>query len=586
MASRPPPKSARTRYRVSVPRLFRRLLGLLSLSLLACSSTTGDGPCADGRLSCVGECVDGMKSLLHCGTCGNVCEVGEDCTGGQCTCLPNQNPCPSGCADVREDANNCGACGVVCPAGQVCSEGACALTCAGTLLACGMDCANLQDSVRHCGSCEGACDAGQACEAGVCTCTQGRADCGSGCTDVTEDSLNCGGCNVVCPTGQTCAGSMCLAVDGAGGSGSGGAATGSGGAGSGGLGSGGAASSGGAPSGGAPSGGGVGVGGTEPSGGSPGSGGDTSGCAATGFYVAGGMLYDANCNEFIMRGVNYPYAWYTAENTQADFGAIAATGANAVRIVLATGDRWTKTSAAELANLVTWAKAAQLIAVLEVHDVTGYAEQAESVPLSSAQSYWTGSDITDVLIGQEAYVLVNIGNEPNGNDTTATWVSTHQTAVGALRAAGLTHTLVVDAPNWGQDWTATMMNGDGNAIWDVDPEKNLVFSVHMYQEFPTEADVTTYYNTFLGNYEAPLIVGEFAADHGSAGDVAEAAIMSFAESLGIGYLGWSWSGNGSGLETLDITIGFDAASLSTWGSTLINGPNGLQETGEVCSIFQ
>jgi mannan endo-1,4-beta-mannosidase len=410
---------------------------------------------------------------------------------------------------------------------------------------------------------------------------------------VSEDPLNCGGCGVACPAGQLCLASACHALEGAGGSGSGGAATGggtaSGGAvGSGGLGSGGLGS-GGQGSGGLASGG-QGSGGVLSSGGATGSGGGPSDCTATGFYVAGGMLYDANCNEFIMRGVNYPYAWYMSRDTQADLNAIAATGANAVRIVMATGDRWDKTSAAQLTNLITWAKAAQMIAVLEVHDVTGYAEQAESVPLSSAQAYWTGSDITDVLMGEEAYVIVNIGNEPNGNDTSEDdWSGTHVTAVQALRAAGLHHTLVVDGPNWGQDWQNFMRDdfeGRGSAIWNADAEKNLVFSVHMYQEFSADSDVTTFYNNFLEKYAAPLIVGEFAADHGDAGGVAEGAIMTFAESLGIGYLGWSWSGNGSGLESLDITQNFDAASLSAWGDTLVHGPSGLQETSEVCSIFQ
>jgi mannan endo-1,4-beta-mannosidase len=326
----------------------------------------------------------------------------------------------------------------------------------------------------------------------------------------------------------------------------------------------------------------VGTGGETASGGSNGD------CTATGFHVAGGLLYDANCNEFIMRGINYPYAWYSTRDTAADFTAMATAGANIVRVVLATGDRWDRTAGATVTNLIGWAKAAKLILMLEVHDTTGYAEQADSVSLGAAQTYWTSADIVSALTGQEAYVLVNVGNEPNGNDTTGSWSSTHVAAVQAMRAAGLSHTFVVDAPNWGQDWEASMRDNTdnvGTAIWDADPDKNLVYSVHMYQEFGTASDVTTYYNNFLAEYDAPLIVGEFAADHGSSGDVDEGTIMTYAEMLGIGYLGWSWSGNGDGLETLDIATNFNASSLSTWGNTLINGENGLMETSEVCSVF-
>jgi len=604
-----PRSRPRLAVRTNLTRWLRHLSGLLTVALLACGGTTGDGRCADGRLACADECVDEMASLLHCGACGTFCQVGEDCVSGACSCVSGQTPCGAGCVDLSEDAQNCGACGTACAPGEVCSGGVCTSSgCGLGLLQCGQSCANPVDSVQYCGGCEGGCEAGQLCQNQVCACTQGRQNCGSGCSDLAEDPLNCGQCGVICPVGSTCSEGGCETVQvGVGGSGSGGAGVGgsaSGGAPGvgGGLGTGGSSGpgSGGAGSGGAASGGqGPGSGGQGPgsggtpgsggssSGGSPGSGG-SSGCDATGFYVENELLFDANCNEFIMRGVNYPYAWYSSRSTQSDFSAIAATGANVVRIVLSAG-RWNPaTTAANVESLIGWAKSAQLIAMLEVHDTTGYSDTGAegSVPLSTATSFWTNSAMVAALQGEEAYVLVNIGNEPNGNNTTTSWVPSHVTAVQALRNAGLTHTLVVDAPNWGQDWQGTMMAGDGNAIWDADSLKNLVFSVHMYQEFSMASDVTTYVNTFLAEYEAPLIIGEFAADHGSQGDVAEATILSTAESLGLGYLGWSWSGNGSGLETLDITQNFNASSLTSWGNTLVNGANGLQATGEVCTIFQ
>jgi mannan endo-1,4-beta-mannosidase len=328
-----------------------------------------------------------------------------------------------------------------------------------------------------------------------------------------------------------------------------------------------------------------GANGGAPPGNGGGSGGGASSCGATGFHVKDGTLYDVNCAEFVMRGVNYPYAWFSTRNAQQDLQAIAATGANAVRLVLATGGRWTKTSESTLTSLIGWAKAAKLVSILEVHDTTGYSEQAESVPLSNATSYWTGSDIVSALKGQEGFVIVNVGNEPNGNNTSADWAPSHVTAVQALRAAGLTHTLMVDAPNWGQDWENRMRDGGGSSIWDADAQKNLVFSVHMYDVYGMSSTVTSYFNNFLMKYEAPLVVGEFAADHGSSGNVDEDTILSLAESLSVGYLGWSWSGNGGGLETLDITSNFDAASLTTWGTRLIQGMNGIAATSETCTCF-
>jgi len=359
-------------------------------------------------------------------------------------------------------------------------------------------------------------------------------------------------------------------------------------AGSGGA-SGGVKSEGGAGGAAPPVGGNGGSGGAPPSaggnGGAVGAGGGASSCGATGFHVKDGTLYDVNCAEFVMRGVNYPYAWFSSRNAQQDLQAIAATGANAVRLVLATGGRWTKTSQSTLTSLIGWAKAAKLVSIVEVHDTTGYSEQMGSVELGNATSYWTGSDIVAALKGQEAFVIVNIGNEPNGNNTSTDWAPSHVTAVQALRAAGLDHTLMIDAPNWGQDWENRMRDGGGSSIWDADSRKNLVFSVHMYDVYGSSSTVTSYFNTFLMQYQAPLVVGEFAADHGSSGNVDEDTIMSLAENLGIGYLGWSWSGNGDGLGSLDITNNFDAGSLTTWGNRLIKGMNGIEATSETCTCF-
>jgi mannan endo-1,4-beta-mannosidase len=226
-----------------------------------------------------------------------------------------------------------------------------------------------------------------------------------------------------------------------------------------------------------------------------------------------------------------------------------------------------------------------MVSVIEVHDSTGYSEQSGSVPISNATSYWTASDIVGALKGQEAYVIINIANEPNGNNTSTNWASSHVTAVAALRSAGLNHTLMVDAPNWGQDWQNTMRDGGGASVWNADTKKNLVFSVHMYDVYGSASTITNYYNTFLMKYDAPLVVGEFASDHGSAGNVDEATIMSFAETLGIGYLGWSWSGNGGMLGTLDITNNFNSGSLTAWGTRLINGDNGIKATSKRCACF-
>src|SRR5690606_3746508 len=241
-----------------------------------------------------------------------------------------------------------------------------------------------------------------------------------------------------------------------------------------------------------------------------GSGGSNSGCEATGFYVQDGKIHDVNCNEFVLRGVNYPYAWFT-QSTQSRFGDIAAVGANAVRVVLATGGQWTRTSGSEVSNIISWAKENRLVAMLEVHDSTGFGDSNAAVHPDNAVSYWLSNDVRSAIVGQEAYVMINIANEPFGNDTTSQWQSFHAGAVQSLRDGGIGHLLVVDAPNWGQDWTNTMRDGNGaSAIFNADPNRNVAFSVHMYDVYDSSNVVQSYFSNFLAK-GLPLIVGEFAA---------------------------------------------------------------------------
>ena len=299
-----------------------------------------------------------------------------------------------------------------------------------------------------------------------------------------------------------------------------------------------------------------------------------------GIHVSDGRIYEEDGTELVLRGVNHAHTWY-ASQTQS-FADIASLGANSVRTVLSSGDRWTKNDVADVKNVIRLAKDADLISVLEVHDTTGYGEQAGAATLDQAVDYWVS--IKDALVGQEDYVLINIGNEPYGNDpaVNATYVADTAAAITRLRDAGFTHTIVVDAPNWGQDWTGQMRDNAAQ-IYAADTTGNTVFSVHMYGVYAQPSTVTSYLEAFRAA-NLPLIVGEFGDTH-SDGDVAEDTILSEAERLDIGYLGWSWSGNGGGVEYLDLATSFDKSRLSPWGQRLFNGPDGIKATSVTASIF-
>ncbi|WP_199444555.1 cellulase family glycosylhydrolase [Umezawaea beigongshangensis] len=300
--------------------------------------------------------------------------------------------------------------------------------------------------------------------------------------------------------------------------------------------------------------------------------------AATGFTVSDGRLLDANGDDFVMRGVNHAHTWYPTQTSS--FANVKALGANTVRVVLATGKQWTKNDTADVANVVSLCKQNRLICVLEAHDTTGYGEQSAAASLSEAADYWLS--VKSALIGQEKYVIVNIGNEPFGNTGYAAWASDTSAAIAKLRGGGLTHTIVVDAPNWGQDWTFTMRD-NAPAVFASDPQRNTMFSIHMYGVFDTAAEVTAYLDSFVSR-GLPILVGEFGHDH-SDGNPDEDAILAAAQSLRLGYLGWSWSGNGGGVEYLDMTTNFGATSLTPWGQRIVNGVNGIRATSREASVY-
>ncbi len=262
-----------------------------------------------------------------------------------------------------------------------------------------------------------------------------------------------------------------------------------------------------------------------------------------------------------LRGINHGHAWYPSR-LDASLSGIRSWGANAARVVLSNGHRYEKTGPAEVRDILETAWDLGFAAVvLEVHDTTGYGEDAAACSLAEAARYW--KELAGVLGDWEDFAAVNLGNEPFGNLGTDAWARDTAAAIGELRDAGIRNTLLADAPNWGQDWSGTMRAG-APGVLAADPLENTVFSVHMYGVYGTEAKVREYLKSFHDR-GIPLVVGEFGDRH-SDGDVAEGAVVALAREYGIGYFAWSWCGNGGGVEYLDLVDAWDSAKPTPWGS--------------------
>lgn len=297
-----------------------------------------------------------------------------------------------------------------------------------------------------------------------------------------------------------------------------------------------------------------------------------------GFHVDATKLTDANGNEFIMRGVNHAHAWYSNDDVKALDG-IAATGANSVRLVLSDGEEYNKDSADMVAALITRCRTLHMVAVLEVHDGTGSNDPAM---IEAATDFWIG--VKDALIGNEAYAIVNIVNEWQGSYSRSTYEETYCQAVAKLREAGIQNTIMIDAAGWGQNPKSIVECGQN--ILAADPLSNTMFSIHMYGTAGKDAETIKAGIDSVRELGLCVCVGEFGWNH-SDGDVDEDYIMQYCSEIGVGYLAWSWKGNGGGVEYLDMTSDWSGENLSAeWGDKVVNGPYGIRNTSVICSVFE
>lgn len=250
--------------------------------------------------------------------------------------------------------------------------------------------------------------------------------------------------------------------------------------------------------------------------------------STSGMYVRNGKLYDADGNEFLMRGINVAHAWYPNE-TQTSINAIADRGANCVRVVLADGTQWNKTQRSEVENIISWCESRGLICILEVHDHTGYDDVSR---LNNAVNYWL--EIKDLMNAHKKYVILNIANEWLGTwNNASTWTSAYQSAIRTLRDAGIENVIMIDTSDYGQE-TSTCINNSQSVV-SADTTGNTMISIHMYSV--AGKDATTVKNNIDSMLSTGVCfcIGEFG-DWQNGADVDETTIMQQCTDKSTGYI--------------------------------------------------
>jgi mannan endo-1,4-beta-mannosidase len=318
-----------------------------------------------------------------------------------------------------------------------------------------------------------------------------------------------------------------------------------------------------------------------------------------GFFTSNGKLMDAYGHPFVMRGVNNPDIYFDIGAQYLAYEAldpIAGYGTNTVRVV------WDTTTLAGTPAAAVPAPASllaedlfriiqlKMVPIVELQGATGLSDTAS---LISMADYFIRPEVKQVLLNFQDYVLINIANEWSGTNN---YESAYVQAINLLRSNGINHTLVIDAPSFGQIVTSAATRNADIAAWfanaaallQADPLHNLLFSVHMYESYPstTPADVDQVLGFAGVGTTLPLVVGEFGWTHDGI-SVAYTEVMSQCQAKGIGYIGWSWFGNAASSpgQDLDMVTAWGGPLTSPWGIGIMQGANGVGSTSAKATIY-
>jgi hypothetical protein len=224
--------------------------------------------------------------------------------------------------------------------------------------------------------------------------------------------------------------------------------------------------------------------------------------------------------------------------------------------------------ASSVKKLIEKCKEYGMVAILEVHDETGSDKISD---LLDAANYF--ANLSSILKGTESYVLINIANEWHNSSAATNWRDGYKEAIPVIRNAGLRHCIMVDAGGYGQ--SAATIHSYGKDVLAADPENNILFSIHMYGSAGNTNKVQSNIDGVI-NQDLALCIGEFGWFH-SDGDVDEEKILSYCVAKNVGWLAWSWYGNGSPVEYLDLVkdatanpvlASYSNLSIPNWNNTV------------------
>ena len=272
------------------------------------------------------------------------------------------------------------------------------------------------------------------------------------------------------------------------------------------------------------------------------------------FKVVGTKIYDPKGREFIAKGVNVngPGFGWPGDTPGYANEIIDRWKFNSIRLNVKELDPapWKYAENGTIDEIIDTYTDKGAVVVLEPHENTG--------------SYFTGAqlDKLEAWWRQQAdkykdnpYVWFNTSNEPGGSSSSssenvAKWVNQNQRIINAIRDEGADNVIVVDGHYWGQDvgeWNSSPVKESKSAILGSssqlkDPDKKLVFSVHLYDQWIYGQSKMADYFDRVQDAGVPLIIGEYGAMKDGKYKEAVSSMFNTAVPREIGRMAWAWWG--------------------------------------------
>jgi sRNA-binding regulator protein Hfq len=313
-----------------------------------------------------------------------------------------------------------------------------------------------------------------------------------------------------------------------------------------------------------------------------------------GFFVVGRGIYDANGNLFIPIGANRQH-YDASEDSR--FNAKP----NAERMVPFFNLDWTTVNKPFMDDDVN-NNVVPIPGVFYTNYTTGTQTTGSKnlADLNTAVGFWTSQAANWTQYNNVA--MFNIANEwgpCSGDSNAADYQNGYVSAVQAMRTAGYTGPLVVDAGCSGEGFDEIIASAE--TIEAADPLHSVVFSIHSYGEFYVTTPICNGCGwqwapaiEQLASLSVPVIFGEFGCGP-PCGDINPTPVtpdilMQTLQTYQMGWLAWSWDDGGCEFNLLgpcpNSTGTWNYSNMSAYGKDVILSPTfGMQAASKTATVF-